>query len=143
VSGLGFDDELPAVISAKAHGVIDYIHAGTNFVAAIAMRRNKRAAFSALALGINVLTNALMTDYQLGVFRAWSFRTHGRLDYGVAAASAALPTVLGFADEPEARFFHLQGTGEAAIAGLTDYNDDSGAERARLPRRRTGIRRIA
>ena len=41
--------------------------------------------------GASVLANALMTDYPLGAFRLYSFRVHGALDYGVAAASAAIP----------------------------------------------------
>ena len=34
MSGLKFDDFFPGVISSKTHSIIDYIHAGTNFVAA-------------------------------------------------------------------------------------------------------------
>ena len=34
MAGLGIDDALPKLIPAKTHAIIDYIHAGTNFVAA-------------------------------------------------------------------------------------------------------------
>jgi hypothetical protein len=121
---------LPKVISPKTHAVIDYIHAGTNFAAgALFRRKNPRASNAAFALGASILANALMTDYPLGVFRRHSFRVHGALDYGVAAASAAMPRLLGIEDMPEARYFKLQGTGEWLIAGLTDYNDTTGARR--------------
>ena len=33
MSGLKFDDFAPKVISSKTHSIIDYIHAGANFVA--------------------------------------------------------------------------------------------------------------
>src|SRR5579864_6197237 len=121
----------PKVISPKTHAIIDYVHAGTNIIAGILFRRSgrRRASNAAYALGAGILVNALMTDYPLGVFRRYSFRVHGALDYGVAAASAAMPRLLGIEDMPEARNFKLQGTGEWLIAGLTDYNDTTGARR--------------
>jgi len=130
MAGLRFDDALPRVINSKQHAVIDYIHAATNFVVgAIFWKRNKRAAGAAFALGTNVLANALMTDYELGVFRLYSFRVHGMLDYGVAATSAAMPALLGFHDEPEATYFYGQSIGETGIAGISDYDDNSGSRR--------------
>jgi len=128
MAGLKFDDKMPRMISAQTHSVIDYIHAGTNFLAAaLFRRRNPRAAQAAFGLGISVLANAVMTDYELGVFRLYSFRVHGALDYGVAAASAAMPGLLGFDGTPEAAYFYGQGAGESLIAGVSDYDDDSGA----------------
>jgi hypothetical protein len=143
MSGLKFDDAVPGVINARTHGIIDYIHAGTNLLfGALFLRSNKRAAFAAFALGGNVLFNALMTDYPLGVFRVWSFKTHGILDYGVAATSAMFPTLLGFTDSGEALYFHIQGGGEAGIAALTDYQDQRGASKIRHSSQRK-VRRIA
>jgi hypothetical protein len=131
MAGLKIDDKLPRVISARTHAVIDYIHAGTNFLVGFLFqqRGNQRAANAAYALGASVLANALMTDYHLGVFRLYNFRVHGILDYGVAATSAAMPGVMGFADTPEASYFYAQGAGETAIAGISDYDDNSGAQR--------------
>jgi hypothetical protein len=132
MSGLLIDDAFPGVISARTHGIIDYIHAGTNFLAAALFRRtNRRASAAALALGLNVLANALMTDYPLGVFRVYSFKVHGALDYGVAISSAAIPRILAFEDEPESAYFNLQGAGETIIAALSDYTDNSGSRRSR------------
>ena len=87
----------PKIISARTHAVIDYIHAGTNFlVAAMFWKRNRRrAAKGAFALGAGVLANALMTDYPGGVFRLYPFKVHGVLDYGVAAASGFMPEMAG------------------------------------------------
>src|SRR6059058_3778949 len=131
MAGLIIDDRMPRVISAKTHGVIDYIHAATNFLAGFAFRkRSRKASVAAFALGANVLANALMTDYPLGVFRLYSFKVHGALDYGVALTSAAMPKILGIEDEPEAIFFNLQGAGESIIAALSDYGDTSGSQRS-------------
>lgn len=144
MAGLKFDDAFPKVISAKTHSILDYIHAGTNFaVAALFRRRNRRASNAAFALGASVLANALMTDYPLGVFRLYSFKTHGILDYGVAAASAALPSLLGIEDTSEAGYFHAQGAGETLIAGLSDYSDTSGSRRHRRQVRQLFQRRRA
>ena len=61
MSGLKFDNFFPGVISSKTHAIIDYIHAGTNFVAAALFykRGNSRAGHAAAALGGSVLLNAL------------------------------------------------------------------------------------
>ncbi len=110
MAGLGFDDKMPRLVSAKTHAVIDYLHVATNFVAAaMFFRKNKPAGIGAAILGARVLANALMTDYELGVFRLYSFKVHGMLDYGVAATSALIPTLFGITDTPEAKFFHIQG----------------------------------
>lgn len=135
MAGLGFDNGFPRVIPSRTHAAIDYVHAATNFLAgALFWKRNRAAAGAAFFLGANVLTNALMTDYELGVFRKWSFRVHGALDYGVAATSSMVPALLGLEeDSAEARYFYAQGAGETLIAGITDYDDDSGAEHAHRP----------
>ena len=135
MSGLRFDDFFPRVISSKTHSIIDYIHAGTNFAAAALFYRrgNSRAGHAAAALGASVLANALMTDYEYGVFRVWNFKTHGVLDYGVAAASAAVPQLLKIEDTPGCAFFYAQGGGETLIAGISDYTDNSGSKRELQP----------
>jgi hypothetical protein len=124
----------PKIISARTHAVIDYIHAATNFaVAAIFWKRNRRrAAKGAFALGAAVLGNALMTDYPGGVFRLYPFKVHGILDYGVAAASGFMPEMTGIRPHTgEGKFFRAQGTGETAIAAITNYDDNSGSRRFR------------
>src|ERR1700756_2916112 len=96
---------LPKVISPRTHAVIDYIHAGANFVAgALLHRRSPRASNAAFALGAGILVNALMTDYPLGVFRRYSFRVHEALDYGIATTSASMPKLLAIDGRAEAQF---------------------------------------
>jgi len=51
MSGLVIDDQMPKVISARTHAAIDYVHAGTNFVAAAMFwKRNKAASLAAFGL---------------------------------------------------------------------------------------------
>lgn len=129
MAGLMIDDRMPRVISAKTHGIIDYIHAATNILAGVAFRkRNRRASNAAFLMGAGVLANALMTDYPLGVFRLYSFKVHGILDYGVAATSAALPEMLRLRrTSAPAQYFYGQGAGETVIAGISNYDDESGS----------------
>src|SRR3954470_3275645 len=131
MSGLKVDNVFPGIISSKTHSILDYVHAATNFVAAAMFykRGNSRAGHAATALGAGVLMNALMTDYEYGVFRKWSFKTHGILDYGVAATSAMLPKLLDLDDGAAASYFYAQGGGETVIAGISNYEDNSGAKR--------------
>jgi hypothetical protein len=131
MAGLGFDDFFPPVISSKTHSIVDWIHSATNFAAAAMFykRGDRTAGHGALALGASVLFNTMMTDYEYGVFRVWSFKTHGLLDYGVAAASSAFPALLKLDDPAAKAFFYAQGGGETLAAGFSNYNDNSGAER--------------
>lgn len=54
----------PKMLTARTHAVIDYIHAGTNFlVAAMFWKRNRRrAAKGVFALRTGVLATALMPE---------------------------------------------------------------------------------
>ena len=146
MAGLRLDNFFPRVISSKTHSIIDYIHAGANFAAAAMFysRGSSRAGHAATALGAGVLANALMTDYEYGVFRVWGFKTHGILDYGVAAASAAIPQLLDLDEAEDAAYFYAQGGGETLIAGMSDYDDDSGSLKKLQPLRgRNGKNRAA
>src|SRR5947208_17114276 len=118
MAGLTFDDKMPRVIDAKTHAIIDYIHAATNIFAGFAMRkRSRKASNAAFMLGASVLANALMTDYPLGVFRLYSFKVHGMLDYGVAGLSATLPEMLRLKrNSASAQYFYEQGAGATVIA---------------------------
>jgi hypothetical protein len=121
---------MPRVISAKTHGIIDYIHGGANLLFGILLRnRDRRASKAAFAMGGAILGNALMTDYPLGVFRLYSFKTHGYLDYGVSAAAGSMPTILRSHDRLATGFFRLQSSAEGIVAGLTDYKDVSGSRK--------------
>ena len=60
-----------------------------------------------------------MTDYPLGLFRFYSFRMHGLLDYGVALARGMMPEIARMEDGASSRFFRCEGSGETAIAAMT------------------------
>ena len=115
-------NKMPKVITPKAHAIIDYAVAASFFgMAAFFWRRNKRAAVSALVCGAAETITALCTDYPGGVVKEISYETHGAIDFGLSGLVASLPDMLRFADEPESRFFRMQGLGLATVTGLTDF----------------------
>lgn len=115
--------KMPKVLSPGAHAALDYAVAGMFLVVGARLwKRHRRAALGALGCGAAATINSLLTDYPGGVFRAITYRTHGRVDGGLAALTAAAPRFLGFDDQVEARFFSGTALAETLITGLTDYN---------------------
>src|SRR3954467_4938796 len=113
---------VPKVIDPKTHAVLDYLVAGTFLTAGWWMRRrNTRASGLAFANGIAVLGATLFCDYPGGVWPLFSFKTHGLLDMMQAGMAGAGPSVLGFASEPEAQFFHGQALSEVGVVAATDF----------------------
>jgi len=113
---------LPARIGPAAHAALDYAVAGSFlFMAARMWRSNRRAAVGSLLCGGIVATNALLTDYPGGVFDMIDYSTHAKVDAALAGLAAAAPRLLGFAGEPEARFFSVEALAQTVAASLTDF----------------------
>jgi hypothetical protein len=112
------------VITPEMHGVTDYMTAGLLMMspnlfgfedeggAAVAVPR---------MVGTMILTQALMTNYKLGMFRMLPFRAHLTLDYPTSLFLAASPFLFGFANKkPNAWLPHvIAGLGAFAISILT------------------------
>ena len=115
-------NRLPKVINPTVHAVIDYATAASFFgMAALFWNRNKRAAISCLVCGAAETITATLTDYPGGLTDEISFETHGSIDFGLAGMVSSLPDMLRFSDEPESRFFRIQGLALATVTGLTDF----------------------
>jgi hypothetical protein len=89
------------------------------------------------------LLNALLTDYPLGVFRFYDFKTHGVVDHGIAAAAGIIPNLLEFKDQPEAKYFRAQAAAGLLIADLSDYGERSRLSKVRRFSRREARHRVA
>lgn len=114
---------MPKVINPRTHAVIDYVVAGTFFaVGALYWNRNKRAAISSLICGAAATINSMLTDYPGGVWRVMSYQNHGRIDMGMAGLTAAMPSMMQFSDDREARFFGVQALAETAVTAMTDFD---------------------
>ncbi len=113
---------LPRVISPHAHGILDYVIAGSFFAtAALFWRRNKRAALAALLCGSARLAVGLLTDHPGGVRKVIRFHTRRELDLGLAAMTATMPEVFAFQNEPQKNFFIAQGVITTAANELTQF----------------------
>jgi hypothetical protein len=116
---------MPKMISPKTHAIIDYAMAGSFLVgAALLARKHRRAAFASLACAVAELATAMITDYPGGVKPLISFRTHERVDGGLASIVGAMPLAMNFGDDREATFFRAHGIAIAAVTGLTQWENE-------------------
>lgn len=132
-----FGKRLPKVIGPRTHAVIDYAVAGAFFsIGILFWSRNKRAAIGALICGTVTALNSVVTDYPGGIWKEMSYQNHGRVDAGLAGLTAAMPNMLDFSDDAEARFFEFQATAETVVTVLTDFEAQvpAGVVRQRIPR---------
>ena len=114
---------MPKIIKPQAHAVLDYLVAGSFFLAAgLCWKRNKRAAVSSLLCGGMITANSALTDYPGGVWRVMSFQTHGKLDAGMAALTATMPRLMAFGEDAESKFFTMQSMLETAVTAMTDFD---------------------
>jgi hypothetical protein len=110
-------------ISPAQHAVLDYGVTGTFLTLGFRLlRRNRAAATLAFVNAGMVFAMSLMTDYPGGVFRTLSFRQHRTGDFIQAAVAGLGPIALGFAGDPDARFFYGQAMSEIAVISATDWD---------------------
>jgi hypothetical protein len=122
VDALNLNKKLPKVITPTVHSVIDYAMIGTFILmGALFWKNNRRASIAAFGCAAAETTNVLLTDFPGGITDVISFETHGRIDGALAGATASLPNLLGFGDEPEAKYFRIQGLSIGAVTGMTEF----------------------
>ncbi len=115
-------NRMPKVLSPRGHAIADYATIGMfALMTAVFWKRNRRAAISALLSGLAETGTVLLTNFPGGVVRVIDFPTHGKIDMGLGAATFTMPNLLGFDDEPEAKFFRMMGLNVTAVTGLTDF----------------------
>jgi hypothetical protein len=116
----------PKMMGARGHAIMDYVLVGLTVAAATAMcRSNRKAAIAAAIAAKTGAINTMMTDFPGGVWKKWSFRTHGQIDLASTAMVAMMPMLMGFSHRPEAKFFYGNALAMAASSALTDFNDQS------------------
>ena len=115
---------IPRMISPRTHSIVDYLTVGSFLATAVwCWQRNKRSALASLICGGAELAVSLLTDYPGGVKKVISFRAHRDIDLGLAAMTATMPEFLAFKDEPERKFFLIQGAIITGITELTQFPD--------------------
>ena len=120
-------NRMPKVISPKTHMLIDYANAGAFLVTgALLWKRNRRAAIGSMVCGIMEAQTAMITDTPGGLTPIIDLDTHRKIDAGFAGFVGLLPSLLAFADEPEAHFFRGQAVALAGVTGMTDFGEKEG-----------------
>jgi hypothetical protein len=87
-------------ISTKAHGVMDYL-VGILLIASpwlLNFTRGGAETWVPVILGAGAIVYSLLTDYELGVSRTISMRTHLTLDLLSGIFLAASPWLFGFSE---------------------------------------------
>jgi hypothetical protein len=115
---------LPRVVSPRVQSILDYILVGS-FLGAAGWfwRRNKRAAVASVLCGAAKLAICVITDYPGGVHRILDYHTRREVDLGLAAMVATMPEFMAFKNEPEKKFFLVQGALITAGVEMSQYPD--------------------
>lgn len=87
------------VIPTRVHGYLDYLVGAMLVIAPIAAGFEGAARWVPVILGIGTIIYSLVTDYELGVSRTISMRSHLALDFGSGALLTISPWLFGFASE--------------------------------------------
>jgi hypothetical protein len=88
------------IISTKTHGVLDYL-VGIILIASpwlLNFADGGAKMWIPIILGAGALAYSLMTNYELGVIKTLSMKTHLTLDLLSGIFLAASPWIFGFAD---------------------------------------------
>jgi hypothetical protein len=115
------------VISTKTHGVLDYL-VGVLLIASpwiFGFADNDTAKWIPIILGVGALLYSLMTNYEMGMSKTISMKTHLLLDTVSGIFLAASPWIFGFADDvylPHLILGLLE-IGAAAITKTTPSNE--------------------
>jgi hypothetical protein len=91
------------IIPTYIHGIMDYVGGAALLFAPEIFGFSEVGGAAVLIpriLGIVILLQALMTDYEVGLFPVISMRTHLMNDYVVSLFLAVSPWLFGFSDLP-------------------------------------------
>ncbi len=114
--------KMPKAVQPSTHALIDCAIAGSFLLlAARFWQSNRRAAIGSLICGGAAAANIVLTDYPGGALDVISYKTHGRIDGGLAGITAAVPRLMGFADAPEAKVFGAMALVETVVTSVTDF----------------------
>jgi hypothetical protein len=114
---------MPKMINPRVHSALDYAVAGSFLLmGALFWKRNRRAAVGSLLCGGATAAVSLLTDYPGGVRKVIPYSMHGEIDAGLIAMTAAMPRLVNFENDREARFFARQAVAKTAITAMTDFD---------------------
>lgn len=94
-------------ISPTLHGIIDYLAVLFLILAPGLFNLGATATLASYILAAIIAGLTVFTNFAPGLFRLVSVPTHGGIDLVTAFVIAALPWILGFADQTTARNLFL------------------------------------
>lgn len=95
------------ILSAKVHGVLDYVVVIVFLAAPKLIGLQGTPALLSYALAAVHLMVTVLTDFPLGLVKLIPLPIHGWIELAVAPTLIAVPWVLGFAAVPMARWFYV------------------------------------
>jgi hypothetical protein len=110
------------LLSAKAHGVIDYLLVVAFLLAPSLLGFDGVPATTARVLAVVHLLLTVTTRFPLGLVSLVPFPLHGILEFFVGVLLLAMPWILGFNDVATAKSFYVGvGAGVLLVFLVTDY----------------------
>lgn len=110
-------------VSPKAHGIIDYVLAGSLLVLPTALGFNKKVKTIYAIEGLTLLTYVGLSDHPAAVKPVIPFTTHGKIDPFNIAQFALQTGLKPFRKEKKAMLFNIAFTTLAGITVLlTDWH---------------------
>lgn len=88
------------LLSTRAHGIMDYL-VGALLIAApfiFDFDRGGAETWVPMVVGAVIILQALMTNFEVGMFRVMSMRMHLTMDYLIGIFLAASPWIFNFSD---------------------------------------------
>lgn len=115
---------IPPLVSRKTHARVDYLIAGSFLLGSVFFwRRNRRAALAAALCGGAGLGVAALTDYSGREGKPIAWRTHRKMDLGLAAMAGTIPGFMAFGRSPERSLFTAGAIAITALTNLTSFPD--------------------
>lgn len=118
------------IISTKTHGILDYLM-GVLLIASpwiFGFATGGAEQWIPIILGAGAMVYSMMTNYELGVFRTLSMKTHLNLDLMAGLLLAVSPWLFGFSDRVIAPHLIL-GILEMGVALMTKTAPSTNFER--------------
>jgi len=114
--------KIPPVVSRKTHARMDYLIAGSFLLgSAFFWRKNPRAAVAAALCGGAGLGVAALTDYSGWRSKPIDWRTHRKMDLGLAAMAGTIPGLMAFGRTPERSLFTAGAIAITVLTNLTGF----------------------
>jgi hypothetical protein len=123
-------------ISTYTHGIMDYAMGGALLFAPelFGFRKGGAASVVPRVMGLAMVKQALLTDYELGAMKVLPMKAHLAMDMVAGGLLAASPWLFGFSHRPRNEWMPhvVAGAAEVATALMTE-SESGGRENRMLP----------